>query len=277
MSQNPKPYAFYPIRSSSDEDEPAAYRPGELFQRYSKRKSGKKTASQEIVTTTTTATTTTTTTATTSDTTSATTTTAVAAATTVAAATPNPATPSAATTTAATPFRRSAYLIPTDEPWCRCGNCGEMPQGVEQKCCYNECFELTNFQDAEFIPGQNCVLESDLLLNGILRKCVVQTAWMGQRRRMGYLGDDLLFTHMTNANYRYHAYRQYIDFIWGYLGRHNRRVIPACVVTHIRSTWPSADGNYTGYSEVNYGDDDDQGPAYVPADELEAMLHGTEI
>ena len=48
------------------------------------------------------------------------------------------------------------------------------------------------------------------------------------------------------------AYRQFI--LWahrgGQLGKHNRRVIPACVVSMIRRRFPEKDAGYVGYKEV---------------------------
>lgn len=60
---------------------------------------------------------------------------------------------------------------------------------------------------------------------------------------------------MTNANRRHFAYRNYVDYMHGRLGRGNRRVIPACVVTFIRECWPSPDGHYIGFKD---GDETDE-------------------
>ena len=51
------------------------------------------------------------------------------------------------------------------------------------------------------------------------------------------------------SNYRYAAYRQYIWWVYGRLGRKRRKVIPACVVLAIRKQFPEADGNYTGFKD----------------------------
>ena len=52
--------------------------------------------------------------------------------------------------------------------------------------------------------------------------------------------DDLDFS--TNS-YRKAAYRQYILWRYGRLGKGNRRVCPSCVVRMIRVAYPSANGN----------------------------------
>nr|XP_037270088.1 uncharacterized protein LOC119161622 [Rhipicephalus microplus] len=39
--------------------------------------------------------------------------------------------------------------------------------------------------------------------------------------------------------YRYTAYRQFVRWIWVWLGRRNRKVLPSCVVKEIRNAFPS--------------------------------------
>ena len=54
--------------------------------------------------------------------------------------------------------------------------------------------------------------------------------------------------------YRLCAYRLYTSWVYGRLGLHCRRVIPACVVTTIRAAFPADHGQYTGFMEAS-GDD----------------------
>jgi len=82
----------------------------------------------------------------------------------------------------------------------------------------------------------------------------------------GHTGPALAFGNMTNRDYRHHAYRTYIDFLYGLLGRHVRKVIPACIVDHIRTTWPDPDGKYVGFIAVN---EEDGTPLHM--DELEEL------
>ena len=126
--------------------------------------------------------------------------------------------------------------LPTSDSWCRCGNCSDMPGEVEKKCCMDEMFDLTNFQDPGLKPGEQCVLESNFVLNTVLDICHLQLSWVAQRRFFGFRSPQQIDSrNMDNASYRFSAYRSYINFIYKFLGRWSCLVIPACVVGHIRT------------------------------------------
>lgn len=175
-----------------------------------------------------------------------------------------------ATTTSRTCTTPANIFLPTNLAFCHCGNCATLPSTIERKCCVDETFDLTNFQDNDFTASQRqCVLNSKLLTNDVIGTVALQLQWFRQQRYKGLRGDELLFKNMTNKQYRYHAYRNYIDFIHGYLGKACRKVIPACVVTHIRRRWPDSDGNYVGYKAADNEEDTDNQPG---ADELEQFV-----
>lgn len=51
----------------------------------------------------------------------------------------------------------------------------------------------------------------------------------------------------ASNSFRKAAYRQYILWRFGKLGRGNRKVCPACVVKVIREAYPAFDGQYLGF------------------------------
>ena len=56
---------------------------------------------------------------------------------------------------------------------------------------------------------------------------------------------------MTAKKIRYTLYRHAIAYMYGHLGRGNRRQIPQCVLTDIHDIAPEKDKkDYTGYREA---------------------------
>ncbi|XP_048102793.1 P2X purinoceptor 7-like [Alosa alosa] len=115
--------------------------------------------------------------------------------------------------------------------WCRCGNCREMATDAERKCC-----------------GQRPAL------------CISQTPHFSLycledgylRLHRQYRDDVLVFDEARepgedNREYRYAAYRQFIFWQHGALGRGNRRSIPSCCIWRIRDKYPDPHGQYTGF------------------------------
>ena len=120
------------------------------------------------------------------------------------------------------------YPIPGDRlTWCVCGICREMDTPIENVCCgVQQC--VTNFQ--HFF---NICLDHMVLTVAIHNRSAIRA-------------DPLDY---SPASYRKAAYRQYILWAHGYLGRGNRRVVPSCVVVAIRRWYPSPTGIYLGFKE----------------------------
>ena len=53
-----------------------------------------------------------------------------------------------------------------------------------------------------------------------------------------------------NSNYRFSAYKQFISWVYGRLGKRVRQVIPSCIVWAIRKKYPSDDGEYVAFSHA---------------------------
>ena len=55
-----------------------------------------------------------------------------------------------------------------------------------------------------------------------------------------------------NNRKRYTAFRNFTSWVHGRLGQHKRIPIPMCVTKKIRQKFPSPDGNYTGFQEIDF-------------------------
>lgn len=58
------------------------------------------------------------------------------------------------------------------------------------------------------------------------------------------------FSSLCFSRYRYCAYRCFVSWCWGYLGRKVRVVLPCCVVLRIRQEFPDDEGKYVGFRPV---------------------------
>jgi hypothetical protein len=112
-------------------------------------------------------------------------------------------------------------------PWCICNHCRQMPTLIERKCC--QCRET-------------CLAWRPEMDIAILNRTVLNLA-------INYHNDLMLEEREEDENkcYRHQAYRQFVIWQHGRLGRGERRVLPSCVIWRIRDTFPDANGVYTGF------------------------------
>ena len=112
-------------------------------------------------------------------------------------------------------------------PWCKWGRRRPMPTPCENVCC----------------KQRPCITTVDIVTTNIPNTDVLSIAIVGR-------SDDFADTpEYSPASYRKAAYRQWIMWQHGYLGWHNRRVIPSCVVWAVQNAYPAPDGVYLGFKE----------------------------
>jgi P2X purinoceptor 7 len=117
---------------------------------------------------------------------------------------------------------------PQDSPdWCFCGNCAPMPTQEENKCCCRR-----------VMP---CITSTPLFSQLVLDGNVLDIA-------MRYREDIIVADPVrNNENFRHAAYRQFVLWQHGRLGKGNRVVVPSCCVLKIRARYPSPNGLYVGF------------------------------
>ncbi|XP_067030911.1 P2X purinoceptor 7-like [Acropora muricata] len=109
--------------------------------------------------------------------------------------------------------------------WCICNFCVDMGNEEESKCCKN----------------RSCVTSYELFRNIVLDREVLTIAI---RARSDIRAENADY---EMNSFRKAAYRQFILWKYGKLGKGNRRVCPSCLVRLVRQTYPVLDGQYMGF------------------------------
>ncbi|XP_048740003.2 P2X purinoceptor 7-like [Ostrea edulis] len=121
--------------------------------------------------------------------------------------------------------------------WCECGICEVMKTRTECICCD----EIPVIDELRGSSDLECITQHRTFIDNCLNARVLEVSLYGFIQREGPLDDN----ETINETYRPIAYRRFVLWIWHRLGWRNRKVLPACVVTTIRRTFPSED--YTGF------------------------------
>ncbi|XP_033728970.1 P2X purinoceptor 7-like [Pecten maximus] len=110
--------------------------------------------------------------------------------------------------------------------WCFCGKCSSMTTVKEYR---------------------NCITDHEAFIANCLNRHVLHVSMYEYMENVGPFDDN----EPIHEIYRHIAYRRFVRWIWHRLGRHNRKILPACVVQKIRKTFPSE--QYCGfkYARVN--------------------------
>ncbi|KAL5009761.1 hypothetical protein ScPMuIL_012066, partial [Solemya velum] len=126
-----------------------------------------------------------------------------------------------------------------------CGNCHSMPQARECVCCQ----EITRVNERRTGKDENtsCITDLPSFRNVCLNPDVLDVAYFQYRQEYGEQLPEAANELVRN---RYTAYRQFVRWCWGYLGKEIQVVIPACIVLSVRNSYPDPGQNYTGFRSV---------------------------
>ncbi|XP_035675638.1 uncharacterized protein LOC118415276 [Branchiostoma floridae] len=127
--------------------------------------------------------------------------------------------------------------IPRDiqnvESWCTCGLCEVMPTLTESICCHEQ------DRVSEKRDGLQCIVQHPGFEPVCLNEYGLEVAHINYQDQYG--------ENLGNEWKRYTAYRQFVRWCYGHLGKEIRVPLPACVVSTIRRAFSSP--NYTGFME----------------------------
>lgn len=118
---------------------------------------------------------------------------------------------------------------------------GDTSQNV---CCHSYPLMTQRLQG-----DMKCITETRGFDGNCLNADVLEVSAYDFVAMEGRLGDD----EPENELLRHLAYRRLVRWIFGVIGRHNRKVLPACAVSLIRRTFPEAPPRtYTGFLHSVY-------------------------
>ncbi|XP_048742687.1 P2X purinoceptor 7-like [Ostrea edulis] len=119
--------------------------------------------------------------------------------------------------------------------WCECGLCQVMSSSAECVCC-------TEISVVDQARGDlECITQHQTFKDNCLNTRVLEVSLYDYVQSEGPLDDN----EPIHEVYRYIAYRRFVLWVWQKLGKGNRKILPACVVTTIRNAFPSE--QYTGF------------------------------
>ncbi|XP_052707441.1 uncharacterized protein LOC128182739 [Crassostrea angulata] len=103
------------------------------------------------------------------------------------------------------------------------------------------CAEIPLIDEIRANSQIECITQHQAFIDNCLNIRVLEVSMYMYIQSQGPLDDN----EPINKVYRHIAYRRFVLWIWHHLGSGNRKIIPACVVTKIRSVFPSE--QYTGF------------------------------
>ena len=125
------------------------------------------------------------------------------------------------------------------ENWCRCENCVEMENVMERVCCQSSSDII-----GDKMRYKTCITLTDGFRDVCLNNNVLEAAHGTWRN---FTEEPI---EISNKSFRFIAYRQYISWIFVWLGKDIRKVIPSCVVNTVRNTFPAHDNADVPYKET---------------------------
>ncbi|XP_026103244.1 P2X purinoceptor 7-like [Carassius auratus] len=124
--------------------------------------------------------------------------------------------------------------------WCTCNNCAKMPTEEENICCKEIQKVVKRMMEVPDPP--KCMVEHPGFEPNCLNPYTLQNINNIYRADYGPVR-----RRNEEERFRYLAFRSFVSWCWGYLGRSVRVVIPSCVVNRIRLQFPDPAGQYVGF------------------------------
>ena len=124
--------------------------------------------------------------------------------------------------------------------WCKCGEYNIEKREIDCLCYQNSKFDCKNM---------SCVIKPIEFETLCINKFVLENILIGLRESRR----DHMEKTWSNRSLRYAAYKQFIWWVFKYLGKGNRRLISSCALSRIRKLYPEHNREYTLHSEGRRG------------------------
>ena len=116
-------------------------------------------------------------------------------------------------------------------PVCECGQCNFAAENSSNLCCAQLAQDYVRISD---IPQNGCITQHADFAAVCLHPAVLDVAWLWYKQQYDEPYEGPLFDLRRHV-----AYRQFVRWTYGTLGRTVRVTIPSCVLHVIRSQYPS--------------------------------------
>ncbi|ESP01018.1 hypothetical protein LOTGIDRAFT_172853 [Lottia gigantea] len=123
---------------------------------------------------------------------------------------------------------------------CQCGTCSYINMEKPEECVC--CIELERVREKNEGQAGDCITQHPAFQTVCLDPDILDVAYSHYKQHYGPMDKS------QNERRRYTAYRQFVRWIWDFLGKYIRVPLPACVVTQVRKRCPSPE--FTGFLDV---------------------------
>ncbi len=121
--------------------------------------------------------------------------------------------------------------------WCQCGICVDQDKSANRHCC-QEVQALKTLANGSSV---GCITLHPGFEPVVLNRYVLELTYNQYKHLYGQIDMPL------DRRWRHLCYRNLVMWVWGRLGKRNRKALPSCILKVVRDRFPSVTGEYKGH------------------------------